>query len=283
MELVQKQKGIGENMKRVKNEERKNEIERDAASRFVAEQYVSKGYYLHFHRNLEIYGVVKGKVAVTIAGECLFLTEGQIAIIDGLENHSYEIDGDAEVFFFHIGTRYLRNFFSLYPNKRLPHWLLNVEYNKVLYERIKKVMGVAEEELSELKRIGITCQLFSDIIEHYGVKEKEGNVTNNDDMITEIVQYIYEHYNENITLETLSKVFYISPKALSKKISKRLNVDLRVFINDIRVQRAVQMLEDPENKNKSLDDIAAMCGFNNMGTFYRSYERNFKYRKLDKE
>ncbi len=269
-------------MRRVRNEERKNEIERDDASRFVAEQYVSTGYYLHFHRNVEIYGVVHGTVAVTIAGECVSLTDGQIAIIDGLENHSYEIDGEAEVFFFHVGTRYLRNFLSLYPDKQLPHWLLDVEYNKNLFERIQKILGVPQENIPELKRIGLTCQLFSDIIERYGLIDKTGRASNDNDLITQVVQYIYDHYNEDITLETLSKVFYISPKALSKKIGKRLNVDLRIFINDIRVQKAVEMMDDPKNKGKNMNTIISMCGFNNMGTFYRSYERNFKFRKLDK-
>ena len=60
-------------------------------------------------------------------------------------------------------------------------------------------------------------------------------------------------------------------------------MDLRLFVNDIRIQRAVQMREDPENKNKSLSEIAALCGFTNMVTFYRSYERNFKFPKLDQE
>ena len=32
-----------------------------------------------------------------------------------------------------------------------------------------------------------------------------------------------------------------------------------------------------------LNEIAMLCGFSNMGTFYRSYERNFKLRKLDVE
>lgn len=266
----------------IKKEERRNEIERDEASRFSAEQYVSGGYYLHFHRNIEIYGVVKGEVWVSIAGQRRSLTDGQIAIIDGLENHSYEIDGEAEVFFFHIGTRYITSLYTLYPKKRLPFWLLDEGYNKILYEQIRPLLN-NPEPIPELKRIGIACQLFSDIIEHYGMTEKTGNVGSNNDIVTEMVQYIYEHYNENITLETLSKVFYISPKALSKKIRKRLNVDLRVFINDIRVQRAIQMRDDPKNKGKSLSEIAALCGFTNMGTFYRSYERNFKLRKLDKE
>ncbi len=265
----------------MRNKEIKDEIVRDDASRFSAEQYVSNGYYLHFHRNIEIYGVVKGTVFVSVAGQRAALTDGQIAIIDGLENHSYEIDGEAEVFFFHIGTKYIGNLYKLYPKKRLPYWLTDVEFNKGLYEQIKPVMN-AGENVPELKRIGIACSLFSDIIEHYGMADKVGNVGSND-LVTEVVQYIYEHYNENITLETLSKVFYISPKALSKKIKKRLNVDLRVFINDIRVQRAIQMRDDPKYRSKSLYEIAVQCGFTNMGTFYRSYERNFKFHRLDKE
>lgn len=265
-------------MRKEKNEERKNEIERDDATRFIAEQYVSNGYYLHFHRNLEIYGVVKGKVAVTIDGECVVLSEGQWAVIDGLENHSYEIDGQAEIFFFHVGTSYLRNFFVTYPNKRLPRWLQNVEYNKHLYLYIKEIIDASTHEIPELKRIGIVCQLFSDIIECYGVVDQGKNVRD-DDLVTEIVQYIYDHYNENITLETLSKKFYISPKTLSNKLRKRLNVDLRIFINDIRIQRAVQIIDESKNKDTTMIDIATMCGFRNMGTFYRSYERNFKSKK----
>lgn len=265
----------------VNKEEHRDEILRDEASRFSAEQYVSTGYYLHFHRNLEIYGVVRGKVLVTIAGQEAMLESGQIAIIDGLENHSYEIDGEAEVFFFHIGTRYLSKLYSLYPNKRLPYWLMDAQYNQCLYDQISPLFD-QEKQIPELKRFGIASTLFSDIIEHYGMTERSGNMGNND-IVTEVVQYIYEHYSEHITLETLSKAFYISPKALSKKLRKRLNVDLRVFINDIRVQRAIQMRDDPKNKGRSLNEIAAECGFSNMGTFYRSYERNFKLRRLEDE
>ncbi len=263
------------------NSEIKDEILRDEASRFSAEKYVSNGYYLHFHRNLEIYGVLRGKVLVTIAGRSQTLTDGQIAIIDGLENHSYEIAGEAEVFFFHIGTRYVGNLYNMYPRKRLPYWLMDVEYNRILLEQIWPLLN-SKQLIPEMKRIGIVCSLFSDIIEHYGVTDKSVDVSG-DDIVTEVVQYIYDHYNENITLETLSKVFYLSPKALSKKMKKRLSVDLRVFINDIRVQRAVHMRDDPKNRGMTLYEIATQCGFTNMGTFYRSYERNFKLRKMEEQ
>ncbi len=123
------------------NKERQNELERDYDSRFIAEQYTSEGYFYHFHRNVELYGVVHGIVAVTIAGETRVLTDGQIAVIDCLESHSYEIEGQADIFYFHIGTQYLREFRALYPQSRLPHWLMDKEYNELLMERIRPVIG----------------------------------------------------------------------------------------------------------------------------------------------
>jgi YesN/AraC family two-component response regulator len=266
----------------IKADERQNEIERDDASRFAAEQYISQGYHLHFHRNMEIYGVVRGKVYVTIAGQQQILTDGQIAIVDGFESHSYEIEENAEVFYFHIGTRYLTSLRSIYPKRRLPYWLMDASYNQTLYEQIAPILHGAEQ-IPELRRIGIVCQLFSDIIEYYGTTEKAGNIRQNKDIVAQIVQYIYDHYQEDITLETLSKQFYLSPKALSKKIKKHVNVDLRVFVNDIRVQRAVEMLDDPKNAGKSINQIAVQCGFSSMATFYRSYDRNFSFRKLERK
>lgn len=260
----------------------RDEIEQDIPTRFFALQYVSKGYFLHFHRSIEIYGVVHGEVLVTVAGKQMYMTDGQIAVIDGLENHSYEIDGEAEIFYFHIGVHYCSKFYSLYPGKRMPVFLMDAEYNKRLYAQVCDLIG-KEESLSDLRRIGCVCQFFADIIDHYGVIDKVGNSGSDHDLISEVVQYIYDHYSEHITLDSLSKVFYISPKALSKKIRKRLNMDFRLFINDIRIQQAVRMRDDPSFKDKSLEDIATLCGFTNMGTFYRSYERNFKLRKLEKE
>ena len=117
-----------------------SEIERDEASRFAGMHYMSVGFYPHFHRNLEIYGVVKGSVVITIAGQKKVLTDGQIAIINSLESHSYEISDRAEVFFLHIGTRYMSNLLAVYTKKRLPRWLMDVQYNQRIYQTISQVL-----------------------------------------------------------------------------------------------------------------------------------------------
>ena len=258
-----------------RNEEIQFEIDRDIANRFTAEQYVSQSYGSHFHRNIEIYGVVKGEVAVTIAGDRQILASGQIAVVNCMEVHDYAIKDNAEIFYFHIGTEYLSVFTSLYKHSLLPRWLLDAEYNAILYNQIKTLFE-SNVDLPELKKYGVCYNLLSDIVEHYGVV-RGGYDGKSHELMEQIVQYIYDHYTENITLKTLSDKFFIAPKVLSKKLSRCIGIDLRMFVNDIRAQKAVQMMEDPQMRGKPQKEIALLCGFKNATTFYRVHKRNGSY------
>ena len=254
-------------------------IDREDNSCFYMEQLVDGGQYLQFHSFLEIYWVEKGKAALTVSGDRRVLTQGQMAIVDRYENHSCETDAHSQVFIVSLGAHYVRFFRSEYPNQRLPRWLTDAEFNHGLYEEIKSHFD-RPQTIPELKRIGLVCQWLSKIIEHYGLTSKTEDSDTDSDFVSQIVQYIYEHYSERITLETLAGIFHLSPTALSKKLSERLGTDFRVFVNDIRVQKAAQMLDDPTNGHKTISEIAMTCGFGSMSTFYRSYKRNFSFRKL---
>lgn len=255
-----------------RNSELQFEIDRDVADRFIAEQYVSKSYVSHFHRNIEIYGVVNGEVTVTIAGDKRVLTSGQIAVVNCMEIHEYAIKDEAEIFYFHIGTDYLSVFSSLYKHSLLPRWLLDAEYNAVLYDRIKSLFGCTDT-VSELKKYGVCYSLFADIVSRYGVMQG-GYDNKSHELLEQIIQYVYDHYAEEITLKTLSDKFFISPKALSKKLSRCTGVDLRIFVNDIRTQKAIQMMEDPQMRGRPQKEIALLCGFKSAETFYKVRDRS---------
>ena len=264
-----------------KNDEIQFEIERDFATRFVAEQYRSKGYGLHFHRNVEIYGVVDGEVIVSIAGEKHLLTKGQIGIANSLEAHEYTMRKQAEIFYFHIGTKYLSVFISQYKHGLLPHWLFDVEYNKKLYTQINGLLNT-KEQYSELKKFGIATSLFADIVDHYGVISG-GYDNKSHEFIERVIQYIYEHYAEEITLNKLSEIFCIEPKFLSSKLSRYIGTDLRMFVSDIRLEKALQMMSDPEMCDKPRKEIALLCGFKSERTFYDAYKRNAPFYNLNEK
>lgn len=255
----------------------------DETTCILVEKCNEREEFLHFHSDIEVYGVLKGKALVSIAGERKLLTEGEFAIINQFENHCYEADEEIEMLVFRIGVKYLRYFFSLYPNKKLPRWLKDVQFNKLLNEDIKNILDATNDNISELRKAGNVCHIVSSIIEHYGLMDKSEKTESDRDLVTEVVEYIYEHYHEDITLENLADRFHMSTSALSKKLSSRIGMDLRRFVNDIRVQNVVQMLDDPENKDKTINEIAFLCGFSSMSTFYRCYKRNYSLHKLKEE
>lgn len=261
-----------------KNNEIQFEVERDFATRFVAEQYRSNGYGSHFHRNVEIYGVVNGEVAVVIAGDKRVLTDGQMAVVNCMEVHEYIARREAEIFYFHVGTTYLSVFTSLYKKNLLPHWLFDAEYNKKLYDRISTLFGAAD--LSELRKFGITSMLLADIVDRYGVAPG-GYDNKSHEFIEQVIQYIYEHYAEDITLKMLAQKFCIEPKFLSYKLSRYIGMDLRVFISDIRLEKALQMMSDPDMRGKTKKEIALMCGFKSERTFYDAIKRNGEFYDFD--
>lgn len=255
-------------------------LDKTEAVCFSAEPLTRKDRELHFHRCLEIYCVVMGKAFVRVSGDNRLLTQGQMVIVNPFENHSCETVGEAEVLVVRIGTNYLDHFSSAYPDKKLPRWLTDTQTNSTIREYIEGNFVQAQERESELHKIGIACQLLSIVIEGYGLVEQEDISERDQVLIAEIVQYIYDHCSETVTLEALSKRFYLSPTILSKKLRKQICVDFRVFVNDIRIHKAVQMMEAPENRDKRIEDIAFLCGFSSMSTFYRCYKRNYSFHRM---
>ena len=252
----------------------KYEIDLDVATDFFVKKYSSEGYYMHFHRNIEIYGVIEGEVGVTIASDSRILKPGQMAIVNCTETHRYQNikNSNSEVFFCYIGTAYISNFISLYKNKLFPRWLMDVEYNKLLFEQIKPYINY-DGTVEELKKYGICNNLFADIIAHYGLMDG-GYDLKSHALVEQVIQYINEHYAEDITLSVLAKEFCVEATTLSRKLYRSFGVDLRAFVNDIRAQKVIQMLEDPKMKGIPKKEIAQLCGFKNIETFYRVYKRN---------
>ncbi len=251
------------------------EIERDYSSRFDADEYLSNGYYLHFHRNFELYCVVKGEVYVTVSGEKMLLKDGQMAFVNGLEGHAYEVLEPAVIAFFHIGTNHVEPYIRLFQYKRPGRWLFDVEYNKKIYAIVREVIdrGAA---MSELMRTGKACELLALIIERYGTNDGKLLYLGGEE-ISGIVQYIYDHCTEELTLKSVAEAFHMSPLVLSRKFSKYIKTDFRIFVNDVRVQEVMRRLNGEEGKTCSLMEIVYRCGFGSLATFYRTYKRNFHY------
>lgn len=253
------------------------EAQRDRADYFHAEKYLSDGYYAHFHRNAELYCVYEGAVTVTIGKNEYALRAGEGVFIDSLQVHSYLCDEQAEIGFVLFGETFMQPFHKTYPNMAPPVLLNDHEANRPILDYLTSI-GDRKSQFDTLEAYAHTSMLLHHIVSAYGVVPAQEDRKSSDFIITNIIQYIYDHADEDITLTSLAEQFGYNRMSVSHLISKYIRIDLRNFVNDIRVQKVIALQALPENKNVSTLELASRCGFKSVSSFYRAYKRTLENR-----
>lgn len=86
----------------------------------------------------------------------------------------------------------------------------------------------------------------------------------------ELLRYVVEHTDEQLSLEFLAKKFYISPSKLSRDFRLATQLSLHQYITAIRLERArVWLAED-----MPLSFIAQRCGFSQESAFIYMFRRH---------
>lgn len=120
---------------------------------------------------------------------------------------------------------------------------------------------------AEYKKIcnGFLCEVMS------VVKE---NKREDDYIISYILEYIDNHYAEDIYLNLFAEKLKLTGAYISSYFKEKMNVNLSDYVNNYRIKKAVELSENPQNKNK---DIAVMVGLPNINTFIRLFKKYTGY------
>ena len=115
-----------------------------------------------------------------------------------------------------------------------------------------------------------------------GVTEPIAHVKQN--RIGQVVDYIHNYYFENITLEYLSKQFFVSPYHLCREFKSYTNRTIIQYINVTRIMNAQRKIMET---TKSITEIGNETGFSNVTHFNRVFKNitgmtPSEYRKLYK-
>lgn len=249
-----------------------NESTRDFPTYFHAEKYESIGYTAHLHRNAEIYCVVKGNSHVTINEREYDLTAGQAVVINSLQVHSYKNSEGTIVSFLLIGSSFLQLFHSVYPKRTLPEFLSDPETNRPILKLIDDI-ATQYDNFDTFEGMGYSNLLIHHIVKAYGTEPtKKGSKKF---IFSEIIQYIYDHYKEDLSLTSLAEQFGYAPRSLGHMFGKYVKMDIRNFINSVRAEKVLEMKADPVHSDKTLLELALACGFNSASSFYRTYRKNY--------
>lgn len=98
------------------------------------------------------------------------------------------------------------------------------------------------------------------------------------DVTLRALEYIDEHYADEISLESIARLLNVSVSMLSHKFKGELGISVYRYITKKRLSMVRQLLE----RGKPLGHAAQACGFKDYSGFYRLYKSQYGYCPSDK-
>lgn len=243
---------------------------RDSLMLFEIKKHSVKSYYAHFHYAVEVCYVIKGELEYAINGRKQIAKQDEIVFINPGEMHQYFQDDSCELYVVIMSELYSQDYTLQFGSVHFSNLLQNKEVNKKIKLLLDECYKKRKDNYFFENKI-FANSLYSYIFRNYPLKEQ----SNNDLLLNKILEYIYTHYQEQITIKEISQALGYSAPSISKIFQQDIGVDFRAFINDIRAERVHIMLNDSKYNEWSLSRIVTDCGFVSLATFYRSYQRRF--------
>ncbi len=239
--------------------------------------------FQHFHRFFEIHILLDKEAGHLVDGNLFELRQFDITLLPPLKLHKS---------IYHQGnpSRRLIIDFAIPPvsdplfRKDLDN-LLSVFYTDSPVLRFnEKEQSETFSHLNEIFRLlkskedGFVLQLHSEFLQflYCLYRFKGDNIYKQvaegtlEEKIYKITSYIHAHFSEDLSLESLAKMFYISPHYLSHRFKEITGFNLVNYIQMTRVRNAQQMLVTGKSK---ITDISIACGFNSFSQFNRTFNK----------
>lgn len=158
-------------------------------------------------------------------------------------------------------------------NKDIPIYRFNRNIQEKLFGILNEIYRISNNNTS-VNNLLIHNKFIEFLTFFYLFRDKNNympdtlNTTNN--KIYTITAYVHTHYNEELSLEKLSGIFYMSNCYLSHLFKKITGFTLINYIQMVRIRNAQQLLL---SSDKHITDIAWECGFTSFSQFNRVFNK----------
>lgn len=86
-----------------------------------------------------------------------------------------------------------------------------------------------------------------------------------------VLEFTMNHFQNEISLNTISQEAAMTKNAFCKYFKKRTNKTYVTFLNELRIEEASKLLK--VEKDLSITEIAEACGFQNISNFNRKFKQ----------
>lgn len=93
----------------------------------------------------------------------------------------------------------------------------------------------------------------------------------NERLVKSIIEYINEHYKENMTVKSISEQLYYSPNYINKIFKERIGRSIPDYLTHVRIEQAKILLKETPYK---IYEIVEAVGYNRISHFNSIFKRN---------
>ncbi|MGN6712586.1 AraC family transcriptional regulator [Anaerocolumna jejuensis] len=243
----------------------------------------------HWHREVEFVTVSKGTVNCLIGQNRIHLEKSWGIYINSGTIHRFETEDNGimpNIVFAPeliatekslIHETYILPVLSSGPAYQILN--PNISWQNTILMLLNKIYDIQEknvESLSPLNTLLLTTELWKHLFQNTNIEpvsENEIKSTFQSSRLQIMLQFIHDHYAENIGLEDIAKVTNISKSSTLEVFRHGINQSPISYLIEYRLIQAANLLK---NTKKTISNISLTTGFSSDAYFCRKFKCYYK-------
>lgn len=239
----------------------------------------------HWHERLQLMRIEKGSIELSVPNHKATFKEGMIIVIPPRLPHQIISSNQGKYTGINFDLSMVAPYHSAYYQKIILPWLNHQSSHHLLIEpslSIYPLFSNLFDTIIELDQtIELTDQpkifnlLFSVIPSLLSLSSDNGSnhTSYHYHYLYQIFDYIESNLAHPFSLNDIASAIGLSPSHLSRYFYHCCSIHLFDYINNRRIERSVNLLQDP---SRTIQSIAFDCGFTSASYFIATFKQKMK-------
>jgi AraC-like DNA-binding protein len=257
---------------------------------------------LHWHQELQITLVTKGKLTIQVnginydleAGQAIFINKSVLHIVTYLnqEGEYVSFNFPEKLLAFYSDSAMEKKYVLPYTNSFLLS--LEIKGDKDWHNQILQILWAMKKEFESKKKWGWeyevsikTVQLWLILISNFSLSSEESSKYNRlqQERLQLMLSFIHKNYSNNLTLKEIADIAHLSVSECTRGFKKSIHMTPYFYLIKYRINKSCDLLIATDY---TITEIAQRVGFNNANHFIQSFKKHLnitpkEFRKIRNE
>lgn len=226
--------------------------------------YSDREYTSHFHKNMELICVRQGNMNLTVDGRSYTVSQGQWALLLSNQIHAFQIPADAVVWVAVFSEEYVPAFITQIKGKQgvTPLFFPDASVAALIQCQLM------EKKSSRMMRKACFYAVCDDYLRQTELESRQEKTSF---LVGQLLDWIAEHYTEDISLKQAAELFGYEYHYLSRLLNRNFAISFTELLSGYRVEHAIQLLQ---TTGLSVTEVAERSGFQSIRSFNLTFKKH---------